>query len=189
MRSTKSLSPLTLRSVLILSTLLLTVWRPARAVATDIDLVNNTEVTSTQVAFLELRNYRGDLILLEPRFPWAHMAISWQGGWLHAHPAKGVEWVSTEELERYGRIAYSATVDKKHRFDDDLAVSALGKPYDHQFSWSDRAYYCSELVAKILGIKPIPMVFDPTYWPPQYQHLNGLPGISPRLVFLKILEE
>lgn len=144
---------------------------------------------SIAVAFLELRNYRGDLVRLEPRFPWAHMAVSWRGGWLHAHPAKGVEWVSMEELERYGRVAHVTSVVGQLALDDQLATSALGKPYDHQFSWTDQAYYCSELVAKLLGIKPVPMVFDPAFWPPTYQHLNGMPGISPRLVFLKLVEE
>lgn len=56
------------------------------------------------VAFLQVRNYHGQVVQLEPGGQFAHMAISFKGMWLHAHPLKGVELVSTEKLSKIGVI-------------------------------------------------------------------------------------
>jgi hypothetical protein len=144
---------------------------------------------STQVAFLEVIDGRGDRVQLEPDFPYAHMAIEIDGGWLHAHPASGAEWVPAGGLERYGRIARVLDVPSKMKVRTDLVDAFIGQPYDREFSWDNRALYCSELVAKILDIEPVPMVFDPRFWPADFARLNGKPGISPGLVFRKISSE
>ena len=144
---------------------------------------------SVQVAFFEVRDARGNPVHLEPKFPWAHMAISIDGAWLHAHPATGVEWVSGANLENYGRIAHTMNVPKWFKLRLDLVDEFLGRPYDGAFSWDDRALYCSELVAKLLGIAPVPMVFDPQFWPRDYLRFNGLPGISPGLVYRRLIQE
>ena len=142
-----------------------------------------------KVAFLEVRDARGNLVRVEPNFPWAHMAVSIDGGWLHAHPATGVEWVSGTNLEKYGRIAHVISVPKWFKPRLDLVDGFIGQPYDHGFSWNNQALYCSELVAKTLGIAPVPMVFDPQLWPRSYLRFNGLPGISPGLVYRRLIQE
>ncbi len=144
---------------------------------------------TVKVAFLEVRDARGIQVRVEPNFPWAHMAISMDGGWLHAHPAAGVEWVSGAKLENYGRIAHVMTVPTWFKPRLDLVEDFIGQPYDRDFSWNNNALYCSELVAKTLGIPPAPMVFDPLLWPRSYSRLNGLPGISPGLVYRRLIQE
>ncbi len=142
-----------------------------------------------QVAFLEVRDVNGQPLRLEPWFPWAHMAISFEGGWIHSHPATGVEWASTERLEKFGRIAHVVTVPDWFEPRMELADAFAGLPYDREFSWDNQALYCSELVAKLLGIAPVPMVFDPRLWPQDYLRFNGQPGISPGIVYRRIVEE
>ena len=142
-----------------------------------------------KVAFLEVRDARGNLVRVEPNFPWAHMAVSIDGGWLHAHPAAGVEWVSGAKLENYGRIAHVITVPNWFKPRLDLVDGFIGQGYDQEFSWNNQALYCSELVAKTLGIAPVPMVFDPQLWPRSYLRFNGLPGISPGLVYRRLIQE
>jgi len=142
-----------------------------------------------KVAFLEVRDARGNLVRVEPNFPWAHMAVSMDGGWLHAHPAAGVEWVSGASLENYGRIAHVLSVPNWFKPRLDLVDKFIGQPYDHDFSWNNQALYCSERVAKTLGIAPVPMVFDPQLWPRSYLRFNGMPGISPGLVYRRLIQE
>ncbi len=149
----------------------------------------NPRTETIKVAFLEVRDARGNLVRVEPNFPWAHMAVSIDGGWLHAHPAAGVEWVSGANLEKYGRIAHVISVPKWFKPRLDLVDGFIGQPYDHGFSWNNQALYCSELVAKTLGIAPVPMVFDPQLWPRSYLRFNGLPGISPGLVYRRLIQE
>ena len=142
-----------------------------------------------KVAFLEVRDARGNLVRVEPNFPWAHMAVSIDGGWLHAHPSTGVEWVSGSKLENYGRIAHVITVPNWFKPRLDLVDGFIGQAYDQEFSWNNQALYCSELVAKTLGIAPVPMVFDPQLWPRSYLRFNGMPGISPGLVYRRLIQE
>ncbi|NDE14554.1 hypothetical protein EBZ80_06440 [bacterium] len=142
-----------------------------------------------EVAFLEVRDVHGQSLRLEPWFPWAHMAISHNGGWIHSHPATGVEWASTERLAQFGRIAHVVSVPDWIEPRMELAAAFTGLPYDRQFSWDNQALYCSELVAKLLGIAPVPMVFDPRLWPGDYLRFNGQPGISPGIVYRRIVEE
>jgi hypothetical protein len=142
-----------------------------------------------KVAFLELRDGHGQTVRLEPWFPWAHMAISFEGGWIHSHPSTGVEWASMERLEQFGRIAHVVSVPEWFQPRLELADAFFGLPYDREFSWDNRALYCSELVAKLLGIAPVPMVFDPALWPRDYLRFNGQPGISPGIVYRRIVEE
>ena len=142
-----------------------------------------------KVAFLEVRDTRGNLTRLEPNFPWAHMAISVDNGWLHAHPATGVEWTSTAKLEQFGRIAHIMPVPNWFKPHMELVDGFIGHPYDRDFSWDDNSFYCSELVAKILGFAPVPMVFDPQFWPASYLRFNGKPGISPGLVYRRLVQE
>src|SRR5690606_34725233 len=59
----------------------------------------------------------------------------------------------------------------------------LGLAYDSEYEWSDTKIYCSELVAKLLNIKPRPMYFDSKLWPDYYSQYQGMPGISPDALY------
>jgi hypothetical protein len=140
-----------------------------------------------KVAFLEFYTPDGRLIQLEPDGRFAHVAISYGEGWLHAHPFRGVEVISSESLAKMGKIASVVSIPQLKEIPEKMAVQFLGKPYDAEFSWSDDRIYCSELIAKIFGLKPEPMHFDPRLWPKRYQALEGLPGLSPDKVYRRLL--
>lgn len=138
---------------------------------------------SIEIAFLEMRTYKGEIIQLEPNGQFAHVAISYGGKWLHAHPLRGVEIVSQESLEKIGKIKAIITISKEDKIPASEVIKLFGKPYDQSFSWSNEKIYCSELVAKLIRMAPEAMSFEATYWPREYQALNGQPGISPDDIF------
>jgi len=138
---------------------------------------------SVDIAFVELRTPAGRIVQLEKDGRFAHVAISFQGNWLHAYPRHGVEIISRADLEKIGAVRAIVTVPELAPLSPDQVDKYLGKPYDPQFSWQDDKIYCSELVAKLLGIAPRPMVFDPELWPKNYQYLDGQPGQSPDEIF------
>ena len=140
-----------------------------------------------QVAFIEMRNYYGQIIQLEPGGRFAHSAISYKGQWLQAHPVRGVELVPIETIRKMGEIKEMLDVPGLEELDSAKVKAMLGKPFDHGYVWDDEKIYCSELIAKLLDLPTKPMVFSDT-WPWQYQQLNGLPGLSPDGVY-QILSE
>jgi hypothetical protein len=142
---------------------------------------------SVQVAFLEIRDAKGNLVQLEPGGRFAHVAISYQGQWLEAHPYFGVHLVSFETLKKMGTIALILDLPNTLELDPSQVEPLLGKAFDREYSWSDEKYYCSELVGKILKLKPEPMIFDPSLWPPEYQNYNGEMGLSPDEIFRMLL--
>ena len=131
-----------------------------------------------QVAFVEIRRPDGTLVQLEPGGRFAHLAISYRGQWLHSHPYRGVELINTNDLAKMGTLAVKITLPAMEP-SDGMVKGLVGLPYDREYSWSNERMYCSELVAKILQLKPSPMYFDPKLWPKEYQKLNGQLGISP----------
>lgn len=138
---------------------------------------------SIEVAFLQTRNSDRSLVQLEPNGNFSHIAISYKGKWLHAHPYRGVELVSKNELEKMGEIKLTIKISNSSSIHPAVVKSFLGKPYDPSFSWSDDKIYCSELIAKILNIDPAPMNFDSAFWPQKYKALQGELGISPDDIF------
>ena len=140
----------------------------------------------TQVAWLELRDQKGQLIQLESDFYYAHVAIKVHDRWLHANPRTGVEMVTEQRLETLGKIKEILETDL-----DELNVEAISgfihKPFDNEYSWSDEKIYCAELVAKLLDVAPSPMHFDSKYWNPWFQKYEGLPGASPGKLYQVLL--
>lgn len=138
-----------------------------------------------RVAFLELVDIHGRPFRLEPDFPYGHIAISFENGWVHSYPGVGVEWVSYTKLKTYGRVREFIDLDipaLSHAQVNEI----MGLPYDTEFSWGGDKVYCSELVAKMLRMKPVPMHFDPKIWPAKYQQFEGLPGISPGIIYRRL---
>ena len=139
-----------------------------------------------KVAFIEFYTHDGKLVQLEPNGRFAHIAISYRDGWLHAHPWRGVEWISTENLAKMGKIADVVDLSSAREVSEATADRYLGKPYDSDYSWSDDKIYCSELVAKILNLSPEPMHFDPKLWPEKFWKFEGLPGLSPDKIYKRL---
>lgn len=138
---------------------------------------------SVDVAFVELRGSDGRLLQLERNGQFAHVAIAYQGQWLHSHPLYGVEVISDESLAQMGAMTV-VTVPYRDAVAPAEVEKFLGKAYDRVFSWSDDRIYSSELVAKLLNIEPQPMTFETEFWPPRFQALAGELGISPDDIFL-----
>lgn len=145
-------------------------------------MVASAATSATRVAFLELRRADGSVIVLEDGFPFAHVAVAVDDGWVHASPKRGVEWVDDEGLSAVGRVAFvvDSAVDS---FDDAALVRMMGRPFDFRYDWSDERVYCSELVAKLIGMAPLTLEFDPRYWPSSYASMNGAPGVSPGALY------
>ena len=142
---------------------------------------------SIEVAFIEMRNSKNKVVQLEPGGQFAHLAISYQGKWLHSYPPNGVEVISQQELERIGTIKKIVIVSETDSVSVGTAENFLGKPYDASYSWSDDRVYCAELVAKILKIEPQPMEFKSSFWPKQFKILKGNLGLSPDDIFKALI--
>lgn len=149
----------------------------------------HTLLGQVKIAFIEIIKPDCSTLYLEPNFKYAHVAISIkEGGWLNAHPRHGVQYTETLEELDFPKIKF-IIIDLPYKKAPQFQhiKHLIGKPYDQHFNWSNNeAFYCSELVAKLLRIKPQPMIFDPKLWPESYWHLNGLPGLSPSLLFKDI---
>lgn len=133
---------------------------------------------NTEIAFIKIFRPNGQVLMLEPDFEYAHSAIKIEGSWLHTHPSRGVELV-----EDFAEIGFWDFEIKVISIDMEISDHRqyLGRPFDHYYLWDDEALYCSELIAKLLGIMPEPMIFDSEIWG---EHpAQGLLGISPGQVF------
>lgn len=144
---------------------------------------------SIDVAFIELRNHNGQLLQLEPNGKFTHIAISYRGGWLHSHPNRGVEVISQDNLEKIGTIKAITTVTERDSLNESQVRKYLDKPYDPEFSWRDDKIYCSELVAKLLNIDPLPMTFETEVWPDRFKSLKGQLSLSPDDIFQLLIKK
>lgn len=140
-----------------------------------------------KVAFFELYDLRGNRVELEKGSRFAHVAISYGKGWIHAHPQRGVVYdLKLESIAPHYTIISNPSIPaltyaQVRRF--------LGLPYDSTFTWSDPfSTYCSKLIAQLLDIPPQPMDFSASHWGPQYKKYHGLPGISPDKVYRSLLQ-
>lgn len=134
------------------------------------------------VALIQMKDYYGNVVQLEPGGRFAHSAISYKGQWLQAHPYWGVQLTTIENVRKMGEIQEIIEVPNLEELDEAKVNEMLGKPFDHDYVWDDEKIYCSELIAKLLDLAPKPMVFSDS-WPASYQALNGQPGLSPDGVY------
>ncbi|MGE5086972.1 MAG: hypothetical protein ACM3MG_11770 [Bacillota bacterium] len=134
----------------------------------------------TRIAFLELYGPNGKLVQYEPGGRFSHTAIQFDDigdKWLNSYPGEGVAIISWEDLQHHGVVADIVEVPFEIKLSQ--VTPYLGKPFDFWYSWDDNAFYCAELVGKLLHIPPQPMHFNKAVWPPNYWKLEGTEGLSP----------
>lgn len=143
---------------------------------------------AVDIAFIEVKDKDGKIVQLESNGHYAHIAISYEGQWLHAYPPNGVETITQAQLEKIGRIKIILTLPEVESLSESQVKKYLGKPYDWSFSWGDESIYCAELIGKLLDIKPLAMSFDSRFWPPIYRKIKGF-GLSPDDIFQAIRDK
>lgn len=134
----------------------------------------------TRIAFLELYDAKGEFVQYEPGGRFAHTAIQFDDigdKWLNAYPGEGVAIVSWEDLQHRGVIADIVEIPQEVKLSQ--VKPYLGRPFDFWYSWSDEAFYCTELIGKLLKVPTHPMRFNKKVWPKHYWALEGTPGLSP----------
>lgn len=139
--------------------------------------MNNFGFAQSQLAFIKMYDSHGRLIQYEPNSQYAHTALQIGSMWLESYPPHGVQLISWEELRERGVIDQVITLDRLVTYEEIAGYLGLG--FDFDYDWQNETYYCSELLAKILGVPPEPMEFNKKVWPKHYWKLEGLPGISP----------
>lgn len=149
-------------------------------VVSAIVLVSATAAANVRVAFLEVYNSQGKLVQYAPGGRFGHSAIQMDPTsdlWLQSYPGEGVKFITMQELKARGKIA--AMLEIPVDVSPTQVTAFIGRPFDFNYSWSDDAFYCSELLAKILQIPTEPMHFNHEAWPKSYWSKEGQPGLSP----------
>lgn len=140
-----------------------------------------------EVAFLEAWSRNGKKVELEKGDRFAHVAIKYDGLWLHAAPRNGTELVSEINVFPKDEITEILVDDSAADLTDQEVRMLIGTPYDFHFRWDDTyGTYCSKLVAKLLNIQPQPMKFDGSYFNGIKNLPVGEPGISPDGVYREL---
>jgi hypothetical protein len=152
-------------------------------------LVSLAAEARVEVAFIEAWTRAGKKVELEKGDRFAHVAIKYDGLWLHSSPTNGTELVADFQVFAKNRIA-EILVDEQT---DDLTpaevAAVIGMPYDFKFRWSDDyGTYCSKLVAKFLIVNPQPMRFDGSYFAGIKNLPRGEPGVSPDGLYRKLIK-
>jgi hypothetical protein len=152
---------------------------------------SQTPLFLVEVLFIEKDDPQGHLIQLEAGGRFYHLALRVPDApvetpWIHTHPWRGSELAGDRVIRQMGHRFFLAQIEWPFPVTLQLVGSWLGRPFDRQFLWDDENLYCSELVAKILGLEPQPMVFDPALWPEEFLKFNGEPGISPDEVYRRL---
>lgn len=126
--------------------------------------IQSMALAQTQVAFIEMRDAEGKIQQMEPGGRFSHVAISYGDQWLHSHPYRGVEVISTEELTKMGSQTIVVPLHEAPALSEEQIKDFIGKPAG-KLSWNDHeGYYCSKLVGKLLHMYPTPMGFDSEMW-------------------------
>lgn len=134
---------------------------------------------AVQVAFFEAPT------ALEPEGRFNHVALSYRGKWIHAHPIWGVQIF--DSLVAVGRVTEIWENQGLREPSAKWVRRELSKHYDPHFHWESRTgTYCSKLVGTFLKIPPTPMGFTSEFWqsphrPTWARHVvrPGDPGLSP----------
>lgn len=139
-----------------------------------------------KVAFLEIFHpTTGEVVPLEPGGRFGHVAISFNGGWLHSFPGRPVERVKS--LEAYGRVVEVVTIEGVQALSHLEVGSHLGKSFDTSYSWGPtNTTYCSKLVGQILSIPPQPTSFSADVWQSAGALGDGW-GLSPDDIYIYLM--
>lgn len=135
---------------------------------------------------IKLFDENGRIIQLEKDGCYAHTAILVGKKWMHAGPRNGVEFISSLDDMKldgmFGPRGFEVDIFYKFRVDrlsQDFIDRFIGKAYDPEYIWESEGAYCSELIARALGIPPSPMKFDKDIWGEDYASGRQELGISP----------
>lgn len=139
----------------------------------------NPPAQAVEVIFFGIQKPSGEWVELERGSRFVHLAVSYQGGWLHAHPLTGVD--VSYELKPYGQVIARLRNDDLPDPDREAVEPWLGLRYDSRYQWSDEALYCSELVGKLFGLQPRPQDFSAPVWRGRVPSTDL--GISPQGVY------
>ncbi|MCO5112970.1 MAG: hypothetical protein M9899_02220 [Bdellovibrionaceae bacterium] len=141
---------------------------------------------AVEVAFFRQYTPSGQLVVYEAGGEFAHVALSYQGKWLHAHPYGGVQL--SHHIYEIGFLDYVILENKNTPEPTDMFVhTQLQKGFDIFAQWTDAGKtYCSKLIAEFFGIQPRTMYFISKDWvghnPPR-----GQLGISPDDLFKELI--
>lgn len=153
-------------------------------------LFTASSFAASKIAFLEAYDKNGQRVEYEPGGRFVHTAIQFPelgDKWLNAYPGEGVAVIDLETLQNRGVITEIVEIPQTLTLKD--VAPYWGRSFDFWYSWSDEYIYCSELIGKMLGIPTHPMVFNKKFWPKNYWHLDGTPGLSPDTVYRWSLEQ
>lgn len=137
-------------------------------------------LAKTRIAFLEVYDSKGALVQYEPQGHFGHTAIQYDeigDRWLNSYPGEGVAIISQEQLQGHGKI--TDIIEITSAVNPSQVQGYLGHPFDFWYSWSDDAFYCTELIGKLLKVPLHPMHFNHQVWPQSYWQLEGSLGLSP----------
>ena len=130
-----------------------------------------------EIAFIPMRTADGSIVQFEQGGRFAHVAVSFQGLWFHAHPRRGVEL--SRNLKDFGNEIVVLTSDEYNEPTEAFVRSQLGKPFSYLKPWEDETYqYCSKLIAQAFGIPPTPMSFSGQSWKNRRDVPRGALGAS-----------
>src|SRR5690606_32020109 len=87
------------------------------------------------VAFFEARDAEGQLLQLESDGRFFHVAVSYRGGWVHAYPRRGVEWVTS--LSEIGAPQVVLRHKRHPQLRDEDVLPLIGMPFDLTYTWED----------------------------------------------------
>lgn len=150
---------------------------------------NFSRSESVYVAFLEFYNKDGERISLEPGGRFSHIALSYDGGWIHAFPPRPVE--KAARLDKFGRLTVVLELSDEIIVDQNFLTLQLDKSTSIQSEWSDtQTTYCSKLVGQCFGILARPSLWEAAHWdqvPLKYKPTTR-EGLSPDDVYETLIK-
>lgn len=130
-----------------------------------------------EVAFLILKDASGNIVQFEEGGRYGHVAVSYNGQWLHAHPVRGVEL--TNDLSDIGWTSVILESEQYNEPTEEYVNQNLGKAFSYLKSWEDSQYtYCAKLLAGPLSVDPLPMNFVTKMWENRTDLPRGEKGLS-----------
>lgn len=147
-------------------------------------LLASNAYAKVEVAFIEIVDATGKNVQFEEYGRFGHVAVSYQGKWLHAHPVRGVELV--DNLNEIGFVGAILESEDYEEPTEDFVAENKGRPFSYKEPWSSTSStYCAKLVAQIYGILPETMTFSAKAWKDSAGLPRGELGLSADDLFSK----